>query len=161
MTSKTIEVFPELDRGNPCSFEEKRIVCLVMTDLDFHHEKPIGTSAKKEIVQERRGFASFRLGNYLYSTLTGRIRQSDSEEETLDSVVIRIPKPAFYFPQHLCFDKGCDYPVIEMGVVGRKYIPHIRRRGENLNDIVRCHLPKRWVVERSAPWLNRFRKLLV
>ena len=27
--------------------------------------------------------------------------------------------------------------------------------------MVRCHQPKRWVVERSASWLNRFRKLLI
>jgi putative transposase len=52
--------------------------------------------------------------------------------------------------------------VIEIGVVERrKYIPHIRHRGEDLNKIVKTHQPKRWVVERSASWLNRFRKLLV
>jgi putative transposase len=51
--------------------------------------------------------------------------------------------------------------VIEIGVVERKYILHIRHRGEDLNNIVKCHQPKRWVVERSASRLNRFRKLLV
>lgn len=43
----------------------------------------------------------------------------------------------------------------------RRYAPHIRHKGENLDDVVKCHQPKRWVVERSASWLNRFRKLLI
>ena len=27
--------------------------------------------------------------------------------------------------------------------------------------MVKCHQSKRWVVERSASWLNRYRKLLI
>ena len=82
-------------------------------------------------------------------------------EETLDSIVIKRPSPEFYYPQHICLDKGYDYPEIERACIKRSYVPHIRHRGENLDDVVICHQPKRWVVERSASWLNRFRKLLV
>jgi putative transposase len=82
-------------------------------------------------------------------------------EETLRSIVIKRPMPAFYHPQHLCLDKGFDYPEIEKAVIEREYVPHIRHKGEDLNHITKCHQPKRWVVERSASWLNRFRKLLV
>ena len=82
-------------------------------------------------------------------------------DETLDSIVIKRPKPFLYHPQHICLDKGYDFPVMERAVIERKYVPHIRHRGENLDDVVICHQPKRWVVERSVSWLNRFRKLLV
>jgi putative transposase len=82
-------------------------------------------------------------------------------EETVDSIVIKRPRPRSYHPQHICLDKGYDFPEIERAVIGRDYVPHIRHRGESLDDVVICHQSKRWVVERSASWLNRFRKLLV
>jgi len=56
--------------------------------------------------------------------------------------------------------QGYDYREIEGGVIARDYIPHMRHRGE-LEDPVKRYKPKRWVVERSASWLNRFRKLLI
>ncbi len=70
------------------------------------------------------------------------------------------PAPRRYHPQHLCLDKGYDFPEIEAGVIERRYIPHMRHRGE-LENPVKRYKPKRWVVERSASWLNRFRKLLI
>lgn len=45
-------------------------------------------------------------------------------------------------------------------VIARLYVPHMRHRGE-LKNPVRRYKPKKWVVERSASWLNRFMKLLV
>jgi putative transposase len=80
--------------------------------------------------------------------------------ETLDGTVVERPAPRRYHPQHLCLDKGYDFQEIEFGVVKRGYIPHMRHRGEIENPIKR-YKPKRWVVERSASWLNRFRKLLI
>jgi putative transposase len=80
--------------------------------------------------------------------------------ETLDEIVIERPSPTRYRGQHLCLDKGYDFPEIERGVIARDYIPHMRHRGE-LEDPVKRYRPKRWVVERSASWLNRFRKLLI
>lgn len=80
--------------------------------------------------------------------------------ETLDGAVVRRPRPRRYHPQHLCLDKGYDYQEIGIGVIQRKYIPHMRHRGEIENPVKR-YKPKRWVVERSASWLNRFRRLLI
>jgi putative transposase len=80
--------------------------------------------------------------------------------ETLDGVVAERPAPARYRRQHLCLDKGYDFPEIEAGVIARNYVPHMRHRGE-LEKPVKRYRPKRWVVERSASWLNRFRKLLI
>ena len=80
--------------------------------------------------------------------------------ETLDGAVVERPMPRRYHPQHLCLDMGYGFQEIEFGVVQRRYIPHMRHRGEIENPI-RRYKPKRWVVERSASWLNRFRKLLI
>jgi len=82
---------------------------------------------------------------------------------TLDSVIVVRPAPRPYHRQHLCLDKGYDYPEIEAGVRQRGYEPHIRRRGEEAADSrgPRRHPARRWVVERTGSWHNRFRKLLI
>jgi putative transposase len=78
----------------------------------------------------------------------------------LDAVVLR---GAFgpSRPRHLCLDKGYDYADCEAAVRSRGIIPHIRRRGEPpMMGCVRGR-PRRWVVERTNSWHNRFRGLLV
>ena len=62
--------------------------------------------------------------------------------------------------QNLCLDRGYYSAEIEREVIKRRYIPHIRRRGEEEEK----HGEKkrrRWVVERTNSWHNRFRKLLI
>lgn len=81
---------------------------------------------------------------------------------TLDCALGARPEPRPYHRQHLCLDKGYDYPEIEAGVRERDYQPHIRRRGEETVDHHgRRHPARRWVVERTGSWHNRFRKLLI
>jgi len=75
---------------------------------------------------------------------------------TIDNIVIDRPKR---IEQNICMDKGYDFPEIEYGVRRRGYIDHIRRKGEEVKKKV--YKAKRWVVERTASWHNRFRKLLV
>jgi len=79
--------------------------------------------------------------------------------DTLDHPVVRRPTPDQ--PQHRCLDKGYDYPVIERGVARRRYVLHMPHRGEAACPGVRRHSPKRWVVERTHSWHNRFRRLLI
>lgn len=64
-------------------------------------------------------------------------------------------------PKHLCLDKGYDYADVEAAVRKRRITPHIRRRGEQ--PLVGCTKgkPRRWVVERTNSWHNRYRGLLV
>lgn len=77
---------------------------------------------------------------------------------TLDRVVLRKrPKDT----QNLCLDKGYDFPEIEHESVSRGYTPHIRHRGEGRRIVKNVHRVRRWVVERTNSWHNRFRKLLV
>jgi transposase len=80
--------------------------------------------------------------------------------EVLDAVAVRAPRGPRR-PMNLCLDKGYDYADAEAAVRGRGIIPHIRRRGEQ--PLVGCvrGKPRRWVVERTNSWHNRFRGLLV
>lgn len=65
--------------------------------------------------------------------------------------------------QHLCADKGYDgQPALQV-IVSKEYIPHVKRRGEEIQE--KKNNPtwkaRRWVVEVSHSWFNRFRKILV
>jgi putative transposase len=80
--------------------------------------------------------------------------------QTLDAVVLRAARGPRR-PEHLCLDKGYDYADAEAAVRTRGITPHIRRRGEKpLIGWVQGK-PRRWVVERTNAWHNRFRGLLV
>lgn len=83
--------------------------------------------------------------------------------DTLDAIVIERPEPSEAAPQQLCADKGYDYPATREAVTDRGYIPHIRARGEEMQAqrVIPGYRPRRWVVEVTHSWLNRFRKLLV
>lgn len=81
--------------------------------------------------------------------------------KTLDNLVIFRPLPTDETPQNLCLDAG--YTGHQEAVISRHYTPHIRPRGEEKQLIE--HDPnfkaRRWVVEVSHSFVNRFRKLLV
>ena len=87
--------------------------------------------------------------------------------ETLDCIVTKRrpppPKKKKQQQQNLCLDKGYNYPEIEQEVVKRGYVPHIRQRGEGKKSVKkrRHHPSRRWVIERTNSWHNRFRKLLI
>jgi putative transposase len=80
---------------------------------------------------------------------------------TLDRMVVKRPLKK----QNLCLDKGYDYPEIEIEFIKRRYIRHIRHRGEEsllaMTKKYNHHHARRWVVERTNSWHNRFRELLV
>ncbi len=80
--------------------------------------------------------------------------------QTLDAVPLRRGR-GVRRPVHLCLDKGYDYLEPEAEARQRRVIPHIRRcREPPLLGCVRGK-PRRWVVERTNSWHNRFRGLLV
>jgi transposase len=67
---------------------------------------------------------------------------------------------------HLCLDRAYQSKQIEQEIIKRGYVPHIpykRKRGQMINNTnqKRYHPSKnkRWVVERTNSWHNRFRKL--
>src|SRR5260370_4349264 len=82
---------------------------------------------------------------------------------TLDGVVIARPEPGEEHPQHLCLDAAYDYQLMRILVRERGYLDHIRSRGEEKAEkaTIPGYRARRWVVERTHSWLNRFRRLLI
>lgn len=83
-------------------------------------------------------------------------------DSTLGSIVTERPEPTASDQQHLLLDKGYDYPVCDRIVEQHGYVAHTRRKGEPpVAETEQLHPARRWVVERTHSWYNRFRKLLV
>jgi transposase len=84
-------------------------------------------------------------------------------EETLASIPIERPEPTASDPQHMCLDKGYDYVDIRELIDDWGYTAHIKSRGQEESE--RKEIPgyraRRWVVERTHSWFNRFRRLLI
>jgi len=79
---------------------------------------------------------------------------------TLDAVVLKAGR-GVRRPEHCCLDKGYAFRDCDRAVRDRGIIPHIRQKGEPpLLGRVRG-TPRRWVVERTNSWHNRFRALLI
>lgn len=82
-------------------------------------------------------------------------------KETLDAIMIERPDPK-EVKQNMCMDKGYDYPDIRKLVEDYGYTAHIRKRGEEIKDKKNPgYRARRWVVERTHSWMNRFRRLLI
>ena len=83
--------------------------------------------------------------------------------ETLRSQPVTGPEPTAGAPQHLCGDKGYDYADVREVVGLWGYTAHIKARGEEVKE--KAEIPgyraRRWVVERTHSWMNRFRRLLI
>lgn len=79
--------------------------------------------------------------------------------ELLDAVVI--PRPTQ--EQQLCLDRGYDADACREAALARGYVTHIPHHNAPLPapDDPKRHPPRRWVVEVSHSWFNRFRRLLV
>lgn len=82
---------------------------------------------------------------------------------TMESIPVRRPKPTARDPQGLCLDKGYDYNEVRELAVEFGYTPHIRARGEEAQAIKHevGFRARRWVVERTHSWMNRFRRILI
>ena len=84
-------------------------------------------------------------------------------EETVDSLFVKRPRPTKTRPQGLCLDKGYDYAAVREIVQEFGFTAHIRARGEEAQAINRQagFKARRWVVERTHSWMNRFRRVLI
>lgn len=82
---------------------------------------------------------------------------------TIESLVVTRPEPTEDEPQGMCLDKGYAYDEVRDILREFGFTAHIRSRGEETQEIAReaGKKARRWVVERSHSWLNRFRRLLV
>ncbi len=84
-------------------------------------------------------------------------------EATLESIPVERPKPTATQPQGMCMDKGYDYDEVRELVVEFSFTAHIPSRGEEAKELKRKARAKarRWVVERTHSWMNRFRGILI
>jgi transposase len=82
---------------------------------------------------------------------------------TLESIPLERPEPTAESPQGLCPDEGyADREVRELAAEFG-YTAHIRARGEEAQAIKReaGFRARRWVVERTHSWMDRFRRILI
>ncbi|MBV9177707.1 MAG: transposase [Nitrososphaeraceae archaeon] len=67
--------------------------------------------------------------------------------------------------QHICLDRGYDYPEVYELLQDYGYTIHIRLPGKERSNSNSRKIPeyraKHWVVERTHSWMNRFRRLLI
>ena len=73
------------------------------------------------------------------------------------------PEPSIEEPQGLCLDKGYDFDEVREIVEEFGFTAHIRSRGEEARALKRRagEKARRWVVERTHSWMNRFRGILI
>ncbi len=82
---------------------------------------------------------------------------------TIESLVVDRPEPTAEAPQGMCLDKGYDYDEVRETLAEFGFTAHITARGEEAKALKQeaGKRARRWVVERSHSWMNRFRRILV
>jgi transposase len=84
-------------------------------------------------------------------------------QETIKSVPVKRPEPTKVRPQNICADKGYDYAEIDELLATFKFTIHIPRKGQPNQPLKRSiqKQARRYVVERTHSWMNRFRGILI
>jgi putative transposase len=83
--------------------------------------------------------------------------------ETLDCPAIERPAKGAYRVHHLSLAAGYNSAAVLAGVLARAYIVHLRPPASAELKVApeRQYPARRWVVERTHAWHNKFRRLLV
>jgi transposase len=83
--------------------------------------------------------------------------------ETIESIAAERPDATSAAPQGLCLDKGYDYDEVRDLLDEFGFTAHIRARGNEAKALKpeAGFKARRWVVERTHSWMNRFRRLLI
>jgi putative transposase len=113
--------------------------------------------SKRHILTDKNGIP---LSTFITSANTHDVTVATN---TIDNIVIKrqsskSPKDSKQ-KQNLCLDKAYHSKEVEQEIIKRGYNPHIRRRREEKKLLHKKHPARRWVVERTNSWHNRFRKL--
>ena len=91
--------------------------------------------------------------------VTGANRHDVSQlEKVLNE---RIINPVHETEENLCADAGYTGEPAKQIIVEHGFIPHVRSRGEEKVNMKKGYKPRRWIVEVTHSWFNRFRKVLV
>jgi putative transposase len=86
--------------------------------------------------------------------------------QTIDGVPVARPKPTSRRPQGMCLDRGYDYLEVWALLEEFGFTAHVAIRGGDDGDSQPVkrkarHKARRWVVERTHSWMNRFRGVLI
>jgi transposase len=83
--------------------------------------------------------------------------------ETRESIPVKRPAPTPATPQGMCLDKGDDDDEGRDWLAEFGFTAHIRARGEEAKALKQDagFRARRWVVERTHRWMNRFRRVLL
>jgi putative transposase len=112
------------------------------------------SGTKRHVLTDERGVP------IAVETSAANVNDGQMVEATLDAIPARVSKDG-RAPENLCMDKAYDSKKIDAAVEARGIEPHTRRRGEPPLLGPYEGKPRRWVVERTNSWHNRFRGLLV
>ena len=83
---------------------------------------------------------------------------AESEPASSSAEIEEKPKPE----QGMCLDRGYDYNPVRETVAEFGYTAHIQSRGQEKQAKREAgKKARRWVVERTHSWLNRYRALLI
>jgi putative transposase len=82
---------------------------------------------------------------------------------TIESMPVARPEPTLEQPQGRCLDKGDDDDEVRELLTDFGFTAHSRARGEEAK-VLKPEVgdkARRWVVERTHSWMNRFRRVLI
>jgi putative transposase len=84
-------------------------------------------------------------------------------QATLENIEISRPQPTEENQQGLCLDKGYDSQEVREIARAFGFTAHVRSRGEEKKALAKEAglRARRWVVERTHSWMNRFRRVLI
>ena len=83
-------------------------------------------------------------------------------EETLASIPVERPQPSSDEKQNLCLDKGYAYDEVKELIQEFGFTAHIPSKGKAAQVKHKARgKARRWVVERTHSWMNRFRGILI
>lgn len=83
--------------------------------------------------------------------------------ETIASIPVERPEPSDEEPQGMCVDNGYNYAEPRAIIEEFGFTLHVPKNKEEAQALKRRARAKarRWVVERTHSWLNRFRGILI
>jgi transposase len=121
------------------------------------------TELARDVIESRIDVDSARAPDEVLADDGANRHDMKLARETLASITLERPKTTKRKPQGLCLDKGYDYDEVREIVREFAFTAHIRSRGEEAKAFKRkaAHKARRWVVELTHSWLNRFRRMLV
>jgi putative transposase len=84
-------------------------------------------------------------------------------EQTVQSIPVERPQPSVEEKQNLCLDKGYACVEVRESAAEFGFTAHIPAKGKEAQKVKRKARQKarRWVVERTHSWMNRFRGILI